>query len=498
MIGIYVRVSTEEQAHKGYSLREQIHACEKIIHGEPCRKYIDEGVSGEILDRPALNQLREDARAGRITKIVCLDPDRLSRKLLNQLLITDELEKYGVEIQFVNSNYEKTPEGQLFYSLRGAIAEFEKAKIKERTSRGRRQKAREGKILRDFQIYGYDYDPERQMFVVNEREAQIVREIFTLFTEPSELGLKGINGIANYLTSRGIPTKRKAGVWHRQVVRQILMNRAYIGEFYANRWDTDGAGVNKFLPPEHRKKIRERPREEWIRIEIPAIIPQEQFARAQALLSKSRRLWAGRSKQKYLLSGLVRCECGNTMTGIYANHWGKKVRMYTCRKNYSGAKNKGCGRKIHADPFEKEIWHHVKVWLFDPQIIAREMTILAGRGIYEEEIERLKREIGKVRNGRKEYMRLFIETGADVEEIKDLLLSLRAKEKQLTLALRQMEEKAGVGKNHSLQENQLQEIIQAYMQEDFDLLPFEEKQMLIRRMIEQVLITENGAEIYTV
>ncbi|WP_243649508.1 recombinase family protein [Baia soyae] len=59
-------------------------------------------------------------------------------------------------------------------------------------------------------------------------EESVVKLIFHMFTTPHEI--KGINGIAKYLTDRGIPTKKGSSVWHRQVVRQTLMNKAYIGE----------------------------------------------------------------------------------------------------------------------------------------------------------------------------------------------------------------------------------------------------------------------------
>lgn len=239
MIAIYARVSTEEQAKKGFSLEDQIKECRKKAKTDEVMEYIDRGVSGEILDRHVLTKLRNDVKDALITKVICLDPDRLSRKLINQLIITDEIEKRGVKLVFVNGEYTKTPEGNLFYSMRGAIAEFEKAKINERMSRGRKEKARQGKVMRNFQIYGYDYDKQQGKIIINE-EAKIVRLIFELFTQPNSM-VEGINGIAKYLTSKGIPTKRGAKVRHRQVVRQLLMNRVYMGEFYQNRWNTRNA-----------------------------------------------------------------------------------------------------------------------------------------------------------------------------------------------------------------------------------------------------------------
>lgn len=272
MIAIYARVSTEEQAKHGFSIAAQIRECQAFAGGAVDLVFADEGVSGETLDRPALRQLRQSIEASEIKAVICLDPDRLSRKLLNQLVLTEEWEEEGVTLSFVHGDYSKTPEGNLFYALRGAISEFEKAKITERMCRGRKEKARQGRVLRDFQIYGYDFEPETEQLVRNEEEAQIVQEIFSLFLAPEPNGLS-VSAIARLLTAKGVPTKRGAVKWHRQVVSQILQNRTYVGEFYQNKWDASGA------------RIRLRPKEEWILIPCPAIIDLVCFRQVQGRFS---------------------------------------------------------------------------------------------------------------------------------------------------------------------------------------------------------------------
>ena len=272
LLAIYARVSTEEQAKHGFGIPAQIRACQEKVGELPALVFADEGVSGETLQRPALEELRQRIRGGEIRSVYCLDPDRLSRKLLHQLLLTEEWEHRGVSLHFVNGDYSKTPEGNLFYALRGAISEFEKAKITERMCRGRREKARQGRILRDFQIYGYDFDKASEQLVINPAEGAVVRDIFSWFLEPPP-GMEGISAIARALTVQGVPTKRGARLWHRQVVRQILSNRTYIGEFYQNRWDTT------------QRPIRPRPKEEWIYIPCPAIIEREVFDQVQQALA---------------------------------------------------------------------------------------------------------------------------------------------------------------------------------------------------------------------
>lgn len=333
MIAVYARVSTEEQARHGFGIAAQIRACRELADGEETLIFTDEGVSGETLNRPALEALRGKIEEGLVKTVLCLDPDRLSRKLLHQLLLTEEWERIGVNLTFVNGDYSKTPEGNLFYALRGAISEFEKAKITERMCRGRREKARQGRVLRDFFVYGYDFEPQGEQLVINHAEARVVWQIFTWFLAPPP-GLRGISGIARALTAAGIPTKRKAAKWHRQVVRQILSNRTYLGEFFQNKWDAS------------KGRVRLRPEEEWILIPCPPIIDRATFTRAQMLLAQSRRRFAGK-KSAYLLSGLLRC--GNCGAALKGRQWGAQ----TVYAEESGA---GCGLKVAQDVLDGKVW----------------------------------------------------------------------------------------------------------------------------------------------
>lgn len=498
MIGIYARVSTEEQARTGFSLQDQIKECKKKARTNEVIEYIDDGFSGEFLDRPALTKLRNDVKEGIISKVICLDPDRLSRKLMNQLIITDEFDRLDVELIFVNGEYAKTAEGQLFYSMRGAIAEFEKAKINERMSRGRREKARQGRVVRDYQIYGYDYDKETEQFIINESEAEIVRLIFDLFTKPNDL-VRGINGIAKYLTEKGVPTKRGANVWHRQVVRQMLMNRAYIGKFYQNRWNTEGMLGNKHKPKDERIPMKERPREEWIPVPCPAIIDRQTFDHAQNLLSESRRRWAKQSKRRYLLSGLLRCaKCGNTMTGRKHRNWGADVFIYTDEKNYSGAKHPGCGMRVRCEKLDKDVWDKISHWLNNPDEIATVEDETDEVDFEQAEIIRLETEIKKAKEGRKRLLNLFAE-GLEIgqEEIRESLKGLKRKEEHLTEELEELKKRYSELSNKQYSANLIKEAAAYYLNHGKEELSFDDKQALIRYVVKEIRVYKDGIEIYT-
>ncbi|WP_249414050.1 recombinase family protein [Alteribacter keqinensis] len=473
-------------------MEEQLRACREKAQTNEVLEYVDRGLSGEFLDRPALNKLRQDLREGILSKVICLDPDRLSRKLMNQLIVSEEIEK-KVQLVFVNGEYQRTPEGMLFYQLRGAIAEFEKKKITERMSRGRMQKARQGKVLRDYQIYGYDYDKDKEQLIINTYEANVIRTIFELFTSPNN-DIKGINGIAKYLTNQGIPTKRNAKQWHRQVVRQILMNRAYIGEFYQNRWNTEGMLANKYASGDDKVKMTARPEEEWIQVPCPSIIDEEKFEHALALLKESRRRWSGTKKNEYLLSGLVRCaECGNTMTGRRAKSWGDIVYEYTDIKNTAGAKKRGCGNRIKCKNLDKAVWNKVREWLNNPKEI--EKVIEEGNDkvyAYEKkELERINLELYRNKRGRERLINVLSEEDSiDVIDIRSKLKQMKNKEHELLAMKQKLLDLLQCQNKDTYNKNLFYKASSFYLSLCFNDIDTNVKKEIIRSVVKEVKVNE--------
>ncbi|WP_042424725.1 recombinase family protein [Geomicrobium sp. JCM 19039] len=501
MIGIYVRVSTEEQAKSGYSVEGQLRDCQEKAKTKEVLEYIDDGISGSVLDRPALTRLREDIKQGLVSKVVCYDPDRLARKLVHQLIISEEIEKRA-SIEFVNGEFARTPEGMLFYQMRGAIAEFEKEKINERMSRGRVNKARKGKVVKNSYMLGYDYDKENGMFIIKDEEAKIVQLIFNLFNNPPS-HIKGMNSIANYLNEMNIPTKKRKGIWHRNVVRQILLNESYTGVYHQNKWNTEDMLGNKYRSSEDRVAIALRPREEWITTEVPAIISQETFQRAQQKLETIRRRSSKQSKRKYMLSGLCRCRrCGNTITGRYSKNWNKYRREYTCLKNSVGAKSRGCtpSMRLPADRVEVEVWDKVEKWLNDPSeiIVASEFENESSTPSYEEaEIARINDEVEKLRIARKRLFELFsADLDISTDEIREQLNDNSQREKVLQSKLENLEQKNNDNQIHEANEVLLQEAAEYYFEKEGHL-SFEEKQELLNKIVKEIIIDGDDVHIYS-
>src|SRR6266850_1310965 len=186
---IYARVSTDEQVNN-FSLDTQREACRKFAEREGYtvpESYVltDEGISGTTMDRPCLRKLRDLVAAQAITAIIVYDPDRLSRNLGHQLLLAEEMERAAVKLLIVSHPLEQGPEGWLFFQMRGALAEYDRAKILERMKRGLVGRAKAGHVSGGAVAFGYRYIKEEHggRWEIDEDEAVVVRRIFRLCQE---------------------------------------------------------------------------------------------------------------------------------------------------------------------------------------------------------------------------------------------------------------------------------------------------------------------------
>jgi site-specific DNA recombinase len=363
MNAIYVRVSTEEQAKSGYSLADQISSCKMHLLKQgytDAIEYIDDGYSGEFSDRPAFSNLRDDIGAGRIQIVVVYDPDRLARKLAVQLLFAEEVEKAGVQLQFVTGDYDASPEGRLFFSMRGAIAEFEKEKIKDRTMRGKRKKSSQGMIMQDFGLYGYDYDPSTSTYVINEKQATVIREIFRLVIEKQ----MSIEKVQKELQKKIIYSPRGKNLWAVSSLYNILKNKTYTGTFMSMRVREKKDGINS-------KKRSIRPENEWIPVPVPTIIDEVTFKQAEKQMVKNKATPKRIMKYDYLVGGIIFCGvCGRRML-LHHNvfHNGQSKPYYQCStQRYANLRNAGvtcASRSLPADAFDQDVWEKLIEVIYD-------------------------------------------------------------------------------------------------------------------------------------
>jgi len=152
-VALYARVSSDHQS-KAATIESQLAAMEaRILEDnhvlDPELRFVDDGYTGSTLLRPALEKLRDVAYAGAIDVLYVHSPDRLARRYAYQVLLIDELKKAGVEVIFLNRSIGDSPEDELLLQMQGMIAEYERAKILERSRRGKRHAARRGSATSD-------------------------------------------------------------------------------------------------------------------------------------------------------------------------------------------------------------------------------------------------------------------------------------------------------------------------------------------------------------
>jgi len=390
---IYARVSSEQQAQQKTigsqiaALKERVCQDECVLDDELC--FIDDGFSGSTLVRPALERLRDLAYAGGVDRLYVHSPDRLARRYAYQVLLVDELTHCGVELVFLNHALGTSPEEDLLLQVQGMISEYERAKILERSRRGKRHAARNGSVnVLSGAPYGYRYvnrqegGGEAHYRIVLE-EARVVREFFEW------VGIEGasINEVCRRLKAKGIRTRTGKDSWDRTTVWGMLKNPAYKGS--AGFGKTRKGPRKPGLRPQRGKEGSRRdwsiyavPEEEQQRISVPAIVGEDLFQTVQDQLAENKKHSRQRKRgARYLLQGLLQCQsCG------YA-YYGKAVSRSAAKgkkRNYAyyrcvgtdayrfGGQRVCWNKQLRTDLLEAAVWEDVCGLLKDPDRIRQE------------------------------------------------------------------------------------------------------------------------------
>ena len=349
---LYARVSKDDTQNDSRNLQGQLDMCRDyaVAHGYRVVEELaedDRGASGAVFDLPQLSRALAMARAGEYDILITRELDRFARKLSKQLIVEEELRRYGVAIEYVLGEYPDTPEGNLMKNVRATVAEYEREKIKERMVRGRILKVKAGSVMTHGRApYGYRLAEVDNLWSleIHESEAEIVRSIFNWYTQEKI----GIIGIVRRLTERKVPTymdtyqaemekrgKRKEGgrkirgwgEWSRASVHHILTNRTYTGVWEYGKRRQAG-----------KKRLRmDKPLET---VEVPPIISEDTWNATVAKLKYNRENSRRNLKHKYLLGKRVYCgDCGSKMSAT-PNYSGKKIYFYyQCRANRFFAKD---------------------------------------------------------------------------------------------------------------------------------------------------------------
>lgn len=304
-VTFYARVSTDQDEQIN-SLENQVQYYTELIQSKPNWKfipgYVDEGISGgSTKKRDNFNRMIRDAKAGMFDFIITKEISRFSRSTLDSIKYTQELLDYNVGVFFQNDNINTLDTDSEFrLVIMAGVAQDEIRKLSERLKFGFRQAIKNGHVLGNDKLYGYD--KKDCVLTVNEEEAEIIRIIFDLYGNQR----LGTRTISKRLMELGY-TSREGNAFNTLTIRHILENPKYKGWYCGNKSQSvDYRTKRNVLLDESEWVTHPDP-------SIPAIVSEELWNRANALYKRRREEMKSHSSgisfhNRYPYSAKIYCE----------------------------------------------------------------------------------------------------------------------------------------------------------------------------------------------
>ncbi len=347
-VAIYVRQSVADHEKEFGSIEAQIEAAQAFILSQRGsgwaalpEPYSDHGNSGSTTERPAFQRLLADLEAGRVDVVCVYRTDRLSRSLLDFAKLMALFEHHGVAFVSVTESFDtSTPMGRMVMNLLATFAQFERETIAQRTKDKMLATRRRGAWTGGRPVLGYDVVEKK--LVVNEAEAERVREIYALYRE-----LGSMLPVLEELRARGWRTK----TWTNgkgEVVRGVQFAKSQLHGILTN--------------PLYAGRIRAG--DEIVDAAHDAIVEPEQWQSVQDLLranygrtdAQSIRTTKGGS----LLAGIARCVCGAAMLHTYTSRGDRRYAYYVCGRHQKEGAASCPGSRVAAGEFEAFVFDRIR------------------------------------------------------------------------------------------------------------------------------------------
>ena len=376
---IYARVSDKSQdTEDKTSLSEQIADMEAYCERMGLiivARYQEVGRSWSK-KRPEFQRMLADASDARFDVIVCWKMDRLSRGMYPAAALMEVVEAHQIRLESVMD-----PIDMKMFGIMAAIGKIELDNIRERTSMGRRGKAKQGRMPNGSVPYGYRIGEDGRP-VVYEPEAEIVQRIFHLYVHEGMVGLE----IARQLARDNAPTWRPGSRWQNSYVHTLLGKEVYKGSWWY--------GKARWIATEGRDRVIRQPEDTWIGVPFPPLVDEQTWDRAQAVKKDRTSLSKRNTKVFYLLQRLLRCaECGllfacrsKTRATVKRKDKTYSYNFKTPQRHYHfyGMQREDlkCRQRpyIRADRLEELVWREVKTVVQNPDLIVEGLESLGERG----------------------------------------------------------------------------------------------------------------------
>ncbi|MGO8951591.1 MAG: recombinase family protein [Ktedonobacterales bacterium] len=509
-VAVYVRVSTQRQA-LSQTIEQQLQRLyeQSQAQGWPWQEegiFRDDGYSGASLHRPGLDRLREQVRCAAFDRVVMTAPDRLARNYVHQMLLVEEFEQGGCQVEFVDRPMSQDPHDQLLLQIRGAVAEYERSLIAERMRRGRLQKYQAGGLLPwTHPPYGFRVDPTHPRDPDGVRlervEVTVVADLFARYLDEGA----SLKAVTKQLSALQIPTPSGHVRWNQATIRGILTNPIYTGTIYLGRSrPTPARQRHSPLLPIGRDRgghTHTAP-QAWVAIgQVPPIVSQESFDRVQVKLARNQQFARrNNSAQPYLLRALVSCGLcrlgcvGRSSRGGYAYYvcHGKSQAIISRRDEKCPA------RYIAVEQLDELVWQDVCKVLTHPEMIAAALQRAQGGQWLPQALQARRENLRKARvsleQQRERLTDAYLANVLQLEEYQRRRQELDRRVQALAEQVRQLE--ASVGRHDELAA--MVQSIEAFcqrVQQGLLEATFEQKRLVVELLIDRVVVTNGEVEI---
>ena len=508
----YARVSTDQQADAN-TIESQVAALRARVQDDglalpDTRQFSDEGYSGATLVRPGLERLRDQVAAGEVDRLYVHSPDRLARKYAYQVLLVDEFRRAGVEVVFLNRALGQTPEDDLLLQVQGMVAEYERAKILERSRRGKRHAAQAGSPnVLSCAPYGYHYVGKyegggRARFEVIAEEALVVQRIFEWVGQERAT----IGEVSRRLGKSGARTRTGKTVWDRATVWGMLKNPAYKGLAAFGKTRVGPmqprlrAQRGQSEQPRRAQSVQDVPSEDWIMVPVPALVAEDLFEAVQVQLVENKKQARQRLRgARYLLQGLVCCKaCGYAFYGKAISHSARKgnprhYAYYRCigTDAYRFGGQRICHNgQVRTDLLEEAVWQEVCSLLENPRRLEQEYRRrLNGpeKNIQEATKVSLELQSGKLRIGIGRLIDSYADGLLEKCEFEPRLKQLRQRAAKLDEQFKQIVDEAAQARELQLLVGRLEDFAQK-LNLGLDQASWDGRREMIRALVKRVEI----------
>lgn len=364
---VYLRVSTDEQADKGGFPRQERTCLEYARkQGIQVVEIFKDDYTGSVPigERPEGAKLMARLAKGEANVLILENATRLHRPKeegdeIEALLAWKKLRKMGVELHLAKNGHIKDFVDLLVLLLEGKSSGDEYQGLIEKTTQGRRDKARKGMVTGQGKPpYGYKFLREKRPdgsggSVINleilPSEAAVVEQVFRWYVHgDDDKKPLGFASIARRLDGLGIVTPSGGNFWQYSTVSKILASQYYMGKWYYGKRGGSGGSGGK------------RPKSEQIAVDVPVIVSPELWHAAQRQRKINKTASGRNSRQLYLLRGRVECWCGGKLGGFCGGR--KKHRYYRCTFKANRHTRKCTQKMVRADAFEAAGWDYL-LWV---------------------------------------------------------------------------------------------------------------------------------------